>query len=152
MSAESVFRACNFLAVGGWLLLIFAGRRRHVADHVTALVIPGALGSIYALALVVHWRELIGGFGSLGEIQSLFQNRWLLLAGWIHYLAFDLFVGSWEVRDATQHRFPHIFVVPSLCLTFLFGPIGFLSYILVKGVVFPRHVSDPKMPAVELKT
>jgi hypothetical protein len=52
----------------------------------------------------------------------------MLLAGWTHYLAFDLIVGSWEVRDARERGISHWLVVPCLALTFMFGPVGFLAY------------------------
>lgn len=58
---------------------------------------------------------------------------WLLLAGWVHYLAFDLFIGSWEVRDAQRHGLSHLLVVPCLALTFLFGPVGLLLYLGLRG-------------------
>jgi hypothetical protein len=64
----------------------------------------------------------------------LFQNRAMLLAGWVHYLAFDLFVGSWEVRDAQRIGIAHYLVVPCLVLTFLFGPAGWLLYLLIRNV------------------
>jgi hypothetical protein len=64
----------------------------------------------------------------------LFQNKWLLLAGWIHYLAFDLFIGSWQVRDAAKQGISHWLVIPCLALTFMFGPIGLLLYFLLRGV------------------
>ena len=43
-----------------------------------------------------------GGFSSLAAVSTLFADPWVLLAGWTHYLAFDLFIGGWEVRDARQ--------------------------------------------------
>ena len=61
------------------------------------------------------------------------MTPWLLLAGWIHYLAFDLFVGSWEVRDAQERGIPHLAVVPCLLLTFMFGPAGWFLYNLVRA-------------------
>jgi predicted membrane metal-binding protein len=64
----------------------------------------------------------------------LFQNRASLLAGWVRYLAFDLFVGSWEVRDAQQIGITHCLVIPCLLLTFLFGPAGWLFYLLIRTV------------------
>jgi hypothetical protein len=62
----------------------------------------------------------------------------VLLAGWIHYLAFDLFVGSWEVRDAQRVGIHHLFVVPCLVLTVLFGPIGLLLYLLLRAALRRR--------------
>jgi len=55
-----------------------------------------------------------------------------MLAGWVHYLAFDLFVGNWQVRDAQAHGIPHWAIAPSLILTFLFGPAGLLLYFAVR--------------------
>jgi hypothetical protein len=69
-----------------------------------------------------------GGFSSLPDVARLFMNPWLLLAGWIHYLAFDLLVGSWEARDARKHGINHLLVIPCLILTFMFGPAGWLLY------------------------
>jgi hypothetical protein len=83
---------------------------------------------------VIHYGETPGGFGSLDGVASLFTNRWMLLAGWIHYLAFDLFIGSWEVRDAKEKGINHLWVVPSLGLTFMFGPAGLVLYFLTRTV------------------
>jgi hypothetical protein len=68
----------------------------------------------------------------LSSVAMLFSNPWLLLAGWTHYLAFDLFIGSWEVRDARDRGLPHLLVVPCLALTFLFGPAGWLLYLTMR--------------------
>ena len=56
-----------------------------------------------------------------------------LLAGWVHYLAFDLFVGSWEAADAPTARVPHWLLLPCLAFTFVAGPFGLLLYLLVKA-------------------
>jgi hypothetical protein len=66
-------------------------------------------------------------------VSRLFANRHLLLAGWVHYLAFDLFVGAGEVRDARRHALSHLLVVPCLALTFLLGPAGLLLYYAVRS-------------------
>ena len=63
---------------------------------------------------------------------AAFANPWLLLAGWIHYLAFDLLTGVWEVRDAARRGVPHWLVVPCLALTFMLGPAGWLLYRAVR--------------------
>ncbi len=90
--------------------------------------VPAALAALYAVIVAAAWSASPGGFSSLQEVAMLFSNPWLLLAGWIHYLAFDLLIGTWEVRDAREHGVPHAFVLPCLALTFLFGPAGWLLY------------------------
>ncbi len=128
MTAEQVFSIVNAVAVGGWLILIFGGRARWVSALVTGSLLPLLFAVLYGGLIVTHWSERQGGFGTLAEVGALFSNQWLLLAGWVHYLAFDLFIGSWQVRDAQKHRIPHVAVVPALILTFLFGPVGLLVY------------------------
>ena len=64
---------------------------------------------------------------------TLFSNPWALLAGWVHYLAFDLLIGTWEVRDSRERGVPHLLVVPCLILTFLLGPAGWLLYMGVRS-------------------
>jgi len=132
MTPEQVFSVSNFVAVAGWLILMVAGRARWAAALVTGAILPLLFAVVYCGLIVTHWGETQGGFSTLAGVRSLFSNQWLLLAGWVHYLAFDLFVGSWEVRDARNHHISHGAVVPCLVLTFLFGPAGFLAYSLVR--------------------
>lgn len=132
MNAESLFSLAGALVLPGWLLLVFMPRRRGVTPLVTAIVIPALLAILYAWLIVAYLPGAGGGFGSLSEVSELFRSDYLLLAGWIHYLAFDLFIGSWQVRDAERHGVPHLAVVPCLVLTFLLGPTGLLLYLLIR--------------------
>jgi hypothetical protein len=128
VNPDILFRICNLLALSGWLILIFAGRRRWASGLVSGYAIPLALGLFYIALVALHWGESPGSFGSLDGVASLFSNRWVLLAGWIHYLAFDLFIGSWQVRDGHEKGVPHLLLLPSLGLTFFFGPAGLVLY------------------------
>jgi len=133
MTPEKVFSIVNPIAVVGWILLIAVPRQRWAAN-VAAWAIPGLLAIAYVSVVATHIVGSPGGFSSLPAVATLFANPWLLLAGWIHYLAFDLFVGSWEARDARERGVPHLALVPCLLLTFLFGPAGWLLYLLARRV------------------
>jgi hypothetical protein len=133
VDAEAIFRVANLLVVPGWLLLIVAPRWRWGARLVGPIVIPAVLALGYVALIAARFGSGSGGFGSLASVAALFADPYVLLAGWIHYLAFDLFVGSWEVRDAERLGIPHLAVVPCLALTFLFGPAGLLAYLGVRG-------------------
>ncbi len=135
MNPQKIFAICNLVAMLGWTLLIFTPRKHWVSTVLAGRVIPLLLATVYLCLLAAHWGESAGGFGSLKEVASLFANPWMLLAGWVHYLAFDLFVGAWEVQDAAKNAVSHLLVIPCLLLTFLFGPIGLLSYFAVRAVV-----------------
>ena len=131
MTAERFFSILNLIAIAGWLPLVFLPRARW-ATAVVPVVVPCLFGVIYVVlvAASLPWGE--GGFSSLAGVEALFENPWALLAGWAHYLAFDLFIGGWQVRDARERGIPHLFVVPALLLTFLFGPAGLLLYLVVR--------------------
>jgi len=132
MTAEQLFSFTNSLALLGWLLLVFAGRARWAASLVLGAVLPLLLAVIYSGLLAGHWGESGGSFRTLAGVSMLFENHWLLLAGWVHYLAFDLFIGAWQVRDSQALGISHWIVVPCLALTFLFGPAGLLLYFLIR--------------------
>ncbi len=133
MSPETLFSICSFLVLPGWLLLIVAPRWKGTERLINSCLIPLLLAAIYLYLIVMHFDKTEGGFSSLAEVSKLFQNPQALLAGWIHYLAFDLFVGSWEARDARRLGINHLFVIPALILTFLFGPIGLLLYFILRA-------------------
>jgi hypothetical protein len=46
-------------------------------------------------------------FGSLNGVMKLFQDRTLVTAGWVHYLAFDLITGIWIQKNAQKHSINH---------------------------------------------
>jgi hypothetical protein len=133
MPLESLFSIAGAFATLGWLLLILLPRHR-VAQLVAGVGIPLTIAVLYFVLIALHFPGAKGGFGSLADVSLLFSEPALLLAGWVHYLAFDLFIGAWEVRDAQKHGVPHLLVVPCLILTFMLGPIGLLLYFAIRTV------------------
>jgi hypothetical protein len=134
MTPEQLFSILNLIAIAGWVPLVFLPRARW-AMSVVPVVVPLVLALVYAALVAWALPRSEGGFSSLSGVQSLFENPWALLAGWTHYLAFDLFIGGWEVRDARERGIPHLLIVPVLVLTFLLGPCGLLLYLLVRSIV-----------------
>jgi hypothetical protein len=139
VTPEQIFSVANLLALVGWVLLAVLPGRAWVSKAIAAGAIP-VLAGLYVGLIAFNWLGSEGGFGSLADVAQLFANPWLLLAGWTHYLAFDLFVGSWEVRDARSLGISHWLVLPCLLLTFLFGPVGWLLYTIVRTTrTSPAH-------------
>jgi hypothetical protein len=91
--------------------------------------------------------EGFGAFGSLAGVKSALSVDGVLLAGWLHYLAFDIFVGSWEVRDAQRVGVPHLLVIPCMLLTFMMGPVGLLTYLVLR-LAIARQFRIPAEPKV----
>lgn len=142
MSLDTLFSLCSTVVLPGWLLLVFLPRWKWTARLITSVVIPSLLGLVYLYLIVTQFGKTAGGFGSLTEVQQLFQNPAMLLAGWIHYLAFDLFIGSWEVRDAQRLSLNQLLVIPCLAFTFLFGPIGLGLYFILRLAVKKQTVLE----------
>ena len=137
MSPESAFIACSALAGSGWALLVL-GPAAPRARRIAGIAIPSVLAAVYVSVLGWHARELSGGFNSLDAVAQLFSHRWALLAGWIHFLAFDLFVGSWIAADASTRGLARPPLVLVLLLTFLFGPAGLLAYLTTRKALATR--------------
>ena len=138
ITPDFLFSLANTLALLGWALLVLAPRWRGTQALVLSGVWPLGLAALYAVFIASHYlgaHGSEGGFGSLAQVAALFQDPWALLAGWVHYLSFDLFVGTWEARDAQRRGVPHGALVPALALTFLFGPVGLLVYFGVRAAL-----------------
>ena len=114
-----------------------------MTQRVSSVAIPLLLAVAYVGLLFVYWSRAEGGFDTLANVMRLFTVPELVLAGWIHYLAFDLFVGAWEVRTARAEHIPFVLVIPCLALTFMFGPAGLLAFSALRGA---RSLMQPKTP------
>jgi hypothetical protein len=137
VNASLIFSIANMVAVIGWLALLGSPFFPRIADRIAGIFIPSLIAVTYTGLVLAFWSSAEGGFDSLDNVAALFETRELLLAGWLHYLAFDLFVGAWIVRAARQSAVPFLLVVPCLVLTFLFGPAGLLAFLALRGARNP---------------
>ncbi len=148
VAPELVFRIANAAALVAWLLLaasLWSARRAPALRFVAGRAVPIAFAMVYVLLFASHGMGG-GGFDSLAAVQRLLAVPALLTAGWLHYLAFDLFVGAWIAERAGVLGMPRIVVLPLLALTFLFGPAGLLAFALLRLVPFGRGRPGP-LPA-----
>jgi hypothetical protein len=137
LDPDLVFKLANGTALLAWIALVCSPSRVAWAPavwRVTGRWLPLALAVVYLAMLATHWRGQ-GGFGSIAEVRALFDVPGALVAGWVHYLAFDLFVGSWIAERAGAAHMPHALLVPILLMTFMFGPLGLLAFALLKPKV-----------------
>ncbi len=126
---DTIFSAANGLAMLGWLALAIFPRSELVTDRLIGLGLPALFGAGYLWLIVTGLPGAQGGFQSLSGVATLFDNRALLLAGWVHYLAFDLFIGAWQAREARRIGLSRWLLLPCFALTFLLGPIGLLVFL-----------------------
>jgi hypothetical protein len=138
VSLDSLFNLANAVALIGWILLALAPVRR-------SLLVPAArcvaVGLAVAYAALLVQTVLGGGLGgdltSLSGLTQAFGSPRAVLVGWVHYLAFDLWVGAWAIEDGRRRGVPHWAMLPILFLILMAGPLGLLIYLLVRtGLAF----------------
>jgi hypothetical protein len=126
MSWEPLFSAANSLALAAWLALLLLPRWPLLLQTIRFGVV-GLLAAGYSALVFVHFfRVEGGGFGSLAAVKTLFSSDPVVLAGWMHYLAFDLLVGVWLAQRLDAERIARPVQAIVLLTTFMFGPLGYL--------------------------
>ena len=133
MDFAQVFSVASTAAMLGWLVLIL-GPRWPIVLQFLRLGLIGALSLTYAVLIFVYFfRVEGGGFGSIAEVRALFMSDPVLVAGWVHYLAFDLFIGTWIAVEADRLGWHRVAQTPILIATFMFGPIGLLLFLIMRA-------------------
>lgn len=139
---ETVFSITSAGAMVAWVALIaarFIPALRRWVDPAAGYVLPALLSVAYGVLLLSYWGQSDGGgFASLSSVSALFAVPEVLLAGWIHYLAFDLFVGGWIARNGSAAGISPLLLTPILLATFLAGPVGYLAYVLLRPLIRPK--------------
>jgi hypothetical protein len=134
MTADSIFSLGNTSILIAWVLLIGFPNWKHTQNIVLN-------GVIVLFALLYSYLILKGigdfdpkSFSTLANVKKLFQNDFTLTAGWLHYLAFDLFVGAYIVRKSQKLGMPRWQYTLALPFTFMFGPLGYLLFFVFKSL------------------
>ena len=132
MPIDLIFSVVNFLVLPQWLLMMVLPHWKGTRWLVSTWILPILLSVFYLFFLFTAEGLDFGEFSSLDGLTRLFQNKALVLGGWIHYLAFDLVVGSWILQDSQGRGINHWLVVPCLLLCLMMGPAGFLLYQIIR--------------------
>ena len=139
MSWDTIFGAANMLALISWIALVMLPRWPALLSALLYIVV-GGLSLLYAVLIVGFMSGGIdpgagdpgGSFSSIEGVQALFSTKGGLTLGWVHYLAFDLFVGIWIARDADAKDFSRILQAPILAATFMAGPLGLFLWLVIR--------------------
>ena len=145
---NALFSLAGLVALISWLPLAaspFLPAIREYTWLATGLIVPSLIAVAYVVLIAAGLGEVGGSdFGSLAEIRRVFADDSAMAAGWLHYLAFDMVVGTWVARDGTGRGFPALLLLPCLVLTFLLGPAGFLLYVLVRLAFRNRAATESR--------
>jgi hypothetical protein len=141
MTPEIIFKLANGLAIIGWIIIIVLPGYR--SDRLIIGIFITLLAIVYTYLMFETFKpDIFKSFSSLQGVIVLFQNPKVLLAGWIHYLAFDLMVGLWIKNNALKHGITHWYLIPCLIFTFLLGPVGLLFYLVIRIFISKKYFSE----------
>jgi hypothetical protein len=134
MQAAEIFSICNKVILLGWVLLIFLPNWKYTQ----AIILNGLIVTFAGLYSFIILKDIGNfnpeSFSSLANVKALFQNDYAVAAGWIHYLAFDLFVGAYIVRKSKEIQLSRVLYTICLPFTFMFGPMGYLLFFVFKTI------------------
>ena len=133
MTPDDLFSLAGTAAMAGWAVLVLGPRRHAWLNAIPLWIIPTGLSALYAALILSRFSGIGGGFGSLADVATLFADRWALLAGWVHYLAFDLFIGAVMAARMDRAGVGRVVQAPILLTIFMLGPLGFLIALLTEG-------------------
>lgn len=135
MTPAEVFSFANTTVMPMWVLMIFLPKWKVTRFLIDFKVIPIILSILYAVYIVLSiLHGEVMDFGSLSTVMTLFTEENALLAGWLHFLAFDLLIGMWILNQNKSLGIHQLLIAPCLFLTFMFGPIGFLLFITIRTI------------------
>jgi hypothetical protein len=137
ISMEMVFAASNLLVLPFWLLMIVLPAWRGTRWLMRSPLVLAPLPLLYTALLAPRLGELLPLLLNprLADIAALLGTEVGALLGWVHFLAFDLFVGRWVYLDCREREISAWTMAPVLFLVLMVGPFGLLSYLGVRAWV-----------------
>ena len=139
MTPDYIFQLASQIVLPAWLLLMLASNWKWTSRIVIGIVVT-LLSLTYAFLILKTFGAFdFSSFGSLKGVMHLFTDPTAVLAGWIHYLAFDLMVGWFVVFDARREGINRWLLIPCLFFCFMLGPVGLLLYLLLRLVARRKY-------------
>ena len=133
MLYEIIFNIFNSGILLFWILLLVFPKKGFTQKVIAFPWVPLAFAIGYAYFLSFTTGTLSADFSSLSSLTEMFQNSNPrgVAAGWLHYLAFDFWVGCWMLKNSQEKVVKHLWMILPLICTFMLGPMGIILYTLV---------------------
>ena len=134
ITTENIFNGINLIVLLGWIPLFIFPYSRFTRKLVNGLYLPFFLCVFYLYFLSQTEGLFSADFSSIAGILDLFKSSTeeSAAAGWIHYLAFDYFVGCWIVNHSIKKGIPYIIFIIPLIFTLFAGPFGLLLFLILR--------------------
>ena len=128
-----IFNFCNILILIAWGAIIISPQKKISEKLISYPWIPLTLSFFYIYFIIISGGLMEADFSSLNGIVTLFKKATpeSAAAGWLHYLAFDFWVGTWIIKHSRKEKISNKIIVLPLLFTFILGPVGIMVYSLI---------------------
>ena len=138
LTFENIYFWFNIGVLPFWLMLILIPGYRITQILINSIILPllFAVAYIYIAYQIILLNESVADifkiYLNLDNLYTLFSSESFLLIFWLHFLIINLFVGSWISRDSIKYNMPKGLVFLPLILIYLMGPVGLVSYWVIR--------------------
>ena len=134
LTFESIYMWANFGVLPFWLMLIFIPNLKITQIFINSVILPLILAASYTY--VIYQTILLDEpifdvfklYLSLEDLYTVFASESILLVFWLHFIAVNLFLGSWISRDASKYGMSRSLAFVPLILIYFTGPLGLVLY------------------------
>ena len=138
LTFENIYMLINFGILPFWLMLIIIPNSKFTTFFINSVILPLILSTAYiyviyqAILLEEPILDIFKIYFSLENLYTLFATESFLLIFWLHFLAVNLFLGSWISRDGVKYNMTRSLVFLPLILVYFTGPLGLVLYWLIR--------------------
>jgi len=143
---EMLYFWVNFGVLPFWLILIFFPNSNLTKYFITSIFPILLLSGTYIFVLYKSYLNsynFIGNFNlylGFDELSDLFSDKSFLITFWVHFIAINLFVGGWIVKDSQRFMINKMLIILPLIFTYLIGPLGLLLYWLIR-IFYAKNIN-----------
>ena len=143
MTPESIFYTTCAIAAAGWIIIVLLSPFWIGYDKFMVGIIIALLAICYAwLGFSYDLPGRLQDFTSFRGLREMFSQDYVLTAAWVHLLAFDLLAAVWIKRNSVMHNIGHAVIIPALVFTCIFGPLGFIIYLLTRWIKTKKYFAE----------
>ena len=138
LTFETIYLWATFGVLPFWFMLILVPNSKFTQIFVNSVILPLILATAYSYIIYQTFLldepvfEIFKLYLSLDNLYTVFAIESFLLVFWLHFLALNLFLGSWVARDGVKYYMPRKLVFIPLILIFFTGPVGLVLYWLIR--------------------
>jgi len=143
---DMIYLWLNIGVIPFWIILLFFPQSKISSFFVSSIFPYFLFGAIYIYLLYYIFIQDYDFFNNfnlylgIDELSDLFSNSSFLILFWVHFLAINLFCGSWIVKDSQKLNISKIIVFFPLLFTYFIGPVGIFIYWIIR-IFFAKRVS-----------